>query len=477
MAPIACGQYYWVYMLAAPKYKKASSYIIGWLTSLAWIATVATESLFAGTIIQGLIVISMPNYAAKLWQGTLLTWAVIVANVLINVFTPNLLPKFEIAIMILHLAGFVAIMVALLTTSDLGTAKSVWLTAFNQGGWPTQGISYCVGFLGNVATFVGADASVHMAEEVSNAALTIPRAICAGMIINGFIGFAMMITTLYCLGDVNSVLEGKTGFPFIQIFFNSAGSAGGAVGMGVVVLILTWMCAMGITTTASRMTWAFARDKGMPFSNILSKVNEKTRVPVAAVGFVTVTAAFLTCIYIGSSVAFNDVISLTITGFYGSYLLPCALLLYHRLKGHILPYGSRVGNPDQAIAFSDQKPVTGDLEKKDEIERELSPPSTDPTEARLVWGPWRLPGIFGTINNIYACCYMVFVIFWSVWPPATPVKGSTMNYSIVVTGGIMILSGIWYFIGGRKQYRGPVVDEDDVVVVARRKSGSVGAKG
>lgn len=476
MAPIACGQYYWVYMLAAPRYKKASSYIIGWLTSLAWIATVATESLFAGTIIQGLMVISMPDYAAKLWQGTLLTWAVIVVNVFINVVTPNLLPTFEIAIMILHLAGFVAIMVALLTTSDLGTAQSVWLTAFNQGGWPTQGLSYCVGFLGNVATFVGADASVHMAEEVSNAALTIPRAICAGMIINGIIGFAMMVTTLYCLGDVDSLLEGKTGFPFIQIFFNSAGSAGGAVGMGVVVLILTWMCAMGITTTASRMTWAFARDKGLPFSNMLSKVNEKTRVPVAAVGLVTVTAALLTCIYIGSSVAFNDVISLTITGFYGSYLLPCALLLYHRLKGHILPHGSRVDNAKQAVALPDHHSAIGDQEKVIEFEQEAPPLTADPTEARLVWGPWRLPGIFGTINNIYACCYMVFVIFWSVWPPATPVKASTMNYSIVVTGGVMILSGIWYFIGGRKQYRGPVVDDDDAVIVARR-SGSVVAKG
>jgi choline transport protein len=473
MAPIACGQYYWVYMLAAPQYKKASSYIIGWLTSLAWIATVATESLFAGTIIQGLMVINNPGYEAKLWQGTLLTWAVICVNVFINVVTPNLLPKFEIAIMILHLAGFVAIMVALLTTSEIGTAKSVWLTAFNEGGWSTQGLSYCIGFLGNVATFVGADASVHMAEEVSNASLTIPRAICAGMIINGIIGFAMMITTLYCLGDVESVLEGKTGFPFIQIFFNSAGSAGGAVGMGFVVLVLTWMCAMGITTTASRMTWAFARDKGMPFSKFLSKVNEKTRVPVAAVGFVTITAALLTCIYIGSSVAFNDVISLTITGFYGSYLLPCALLLYHRLKGNILPHGSQVENPDQAVAFTEKIP--GELEKENEAERDELPPSSGPSEARLVWGPWSIPGIFGIINNIYACVYMVFVIFWSVWPPATPVTASTMNYSIVVTGGVMILSGIWYFIRGRKEYRGPVVD-DDVAVVARR-AGSVVAMG
>jgi choline transport protein len=32
MAPIACGQYYWVYMLAPPSSKKIFSYVVGWLT-------------------------------------------------------------------------------------------------------------------------------------------------------------------------------------------------------------------------------------------------------------------------------------------------------------------------------------------------------------------------------------------------------------------------------------------------------------
>lgn len=73
IAPIACGQYFWIYMLGPPKYKKALSYVVGWLTSLAWIATVATESLFAGTIVQGLLIISYPGYVAKQWHGTLLT--------------------------------------------------------------------------------------------------------------------------------------------------------------------------------------------------------------------------------------------------------------------------------------------------------------------------------------------------------------------------------------------------------------------
>jgi choline transport protein len=178
MAPIAGGQYYWVYMLAPPRWKKFSSYIIGWLTSLAWIATVATESIFAGTMIQGMIILDYPDYDFKLWQGTLLSWLVIAVAVFINAIVPGLLPKFEIFILVFHVAGFISIMTILWLYSPHSTAASVFTTSLNEGGWPTQGLSYCVGFLGNVATFVGADASVHMAEESKIYLTDLPQSIC-----------------------------------------------------------------------------------------------------------------------------------------------------------------------------------------------------------------------------------------------------------------------------------------------------------
>lgn len=450
--PIASGQYFWVYVLGPRKYKKVLSYVVGWLTSLAWIATIATECLFAGTIIQGILVLNYPTYEPKLWQGALLTWVVILTNVLINIFIPGFLPRIEIGIMGLHLAGFVAILVTLLTTADIGTARSVWLTALNEGGWPTQGLSYCVGFLGNVATFVGADASVHMAEEVENAAVTLPKAILTAMIVNGALGFAMMITVLYCVGDVESVLGTKTGFPFLQIFLNSVKSSAGAIVMGVVVLILTWACSLGITTTASRMTWSFARDKGTPFSSFYARVTKHTRVPAVAVCTVAIIALLLTCIYIGSTTAFNDVVSLTITGFYGSYLLPCGLLLYHRIKGNVLPHHTLAGDVDSpqipaAVDNIDSPSAHGvDRANGEKADLDVTAPITnDPTKVtasnfRLVWGPWHVPGLLGIINNAYACVYMVFVIFWSVWPPSYKPTANTMNYSVVVTGGVLILS-------------------------------------
>lgn len=478
MAPIAGGQYYWVYMLAPPEWKTVCSYIIGWLTSLAWIATVATETLFAGTMVQGVIALDYPDYKIERWHGTLLTWAVICGCIFVNVVIPAWLPRFEVFILVFHIAGFFAILVTLLVmTPELGSNASVWLTSLNEGGWPTQGVSYCVGFLGNVATFVGADASVHLAEEVSNAAVNIPKAIIGAMLINGTVGFAMMVTILYCLGDVDSVLNSRTGFPFIQIFFNSVGNVAGATVMAAVVLTLTWACSIGITTTASRMTWSFARDNGLPMSRYLARVSHRTKVPVNAALTVTGIAALLTLIYIGSDTAFNDVISLTITGFYGSYLVPASFLLYHRIKGTILPRGTAI---DTLASAQTAKPATTstspspsaakghdpspgqDVDSDDEI--------TAVVNAKLIWGPFHLPRIFGIVNNLYACCYMVFVIFWSVWPPSTPVTASTMNYSVVVTGGVMILSGIWYYVRAKDVYKGPLIDSEVAEVM---RGGSV----
>ncbi|KAJ5577917.1 uncharacterized protein N7459_006881 [Penicillium hispanicum] len=476
MAPIAGGQYYWVYMLAPMRWKKVSSYLIGWLTSLAWIATIATETIFLGTMIEGLITLNNPKFTQQRWQNTLLAWASVVGTFLINVVVPNILPRFEIFMLVLHLAGFVAITATLLALSPKKSADFVFHTSLNEGGWPTQGLSYCVGFIGNIATFVGADASVHMAEEVANAAVVIPRAIITGMSINSALGFSMMLTVLFCLGDVKSVLGSATGFPFIQIFYDSTASYAGASFMTAVIMVLTMACSTGITATASRMTWSFARDQGLPFSRFLKSVNSRTKVPIVSVSVVCGFACALTLIYIGSTTAFNDVISLTVTGFYSTYFLPSAFLLYHRIRGHILPHGTMLdGLPDAAAcatASPKEKPAAL-VRPKDPVEEDLPSPERNSSEekttrpmeyevaqAPLIWGPWKVPGILGTINNAYACVYMLFVIFWSVWPPSTPVDYTTMNYSIVVTAGVLILSGIWYLVRARKEYQGPLIDEE-----------------
>lgn len=243
--------------------------------------------------------------------------------------------------------------------------------------------------------------------------------------------------------------------------------------MGAIVLALTWACAIGITTTASRMTWSFARDKGTPFSRTLAKVSPRNDVPIVAVCVVAGLASLLHLIYVGSYVAFNDVVSLTITGFYSSYFIPASMLLYRRIKGEIAPHHSTISDGEAGPSTT----LADDIKAGTASAASDAPPAytrqsraVSVAETPLQFGPFHIPGIFGIVNNAYACVYMIFVIFWSVWPPATPVTAESMNYSVVVTGGVIIFSIIWYFIRGRKEYHGPLIDEEVERIMQRRGS-------
>ena len=135
----------------------------------------------------------------------------------------------------------------------------------------------------------------------------------------------------------------------------------------------------------------------------------------------------LSLIILGSSVAFNNIVNLSVAGLYSSYLLTCSLLLWRRVTGKIKPYNDMVS----AVGHG-----------------------------RLHWGPWRLPEPLGTLNNAFACLYLVLLLFWSFWPPATPVTPSTMNFSVLVFGSVIIFSILWYTVKGREQFSGPVVEVD-----------------
>ena len=76
----------------------------------------------------------------------------------------------------------------------------------------------------------------------------------------------------------------------------------------------------------------------------------------------------------------------------------------------------------------------------------------------LAWGPWHVPGIFGIINNTFACLFMIIIWFFSFWPPMLNPTVDMMNYSVLVTGFVAIFSVVYYFVRGRKEYNGPIVE-------------------
>lgn len=175
--------------------------------------------------------------------------------------------------------GFFAILIPLTYLAPHASAQEVFKTFVNAGGWDTQAYSFFIGIVGAVYAFVGADSTVHMAEEIKNAAVVIPQAILFSVGLNGALGLSMLIAILFCLGDPSlvptTVLQTPLGFPFIQVFLDATRSVPGTAIMASIVLVLGISSTVGLLASSSRMFWSFARDRGLPFWQKIGEVSKK----------------------------------------------------------------------------------------------------------------------------------------------------------------------------------------------------------
>ncbi|KAI1120710.1 amino acid transporter [Nemania abortiva] len=421
-APTAGGQYHWVALMAPRSCSNFLAYLSGWLTTLAWEATAITTSYLTATTLQGIAVLARPSYVPQPWHTLLIMWASAVFASGIN-FTGRFLAKFEGLILVLHLVGFFGILVPLVYFGDHNDANSVFELLYNNGGWPTEGLAFLVGLPSIASTLVGADCAVHMSEEIQSAATVIPQALVYTILINGTLAFAMVVAFLFCLTDLEaaSAAAETMFYPFLYVFKAAVQSTTGAVIMASVIPILAAASSIGVYATTSRMIWSFARDKGMPFSHYLVKLATASAIPIYSILTSMTISLLLSLIVLGSSVALSALLSLIVSALYSSYILVCCLTLWRRQTGFFKPFATEYDADDG-----------------------------------LPWGPWRVPEPFGTINNVFACLYSIFMLFWSVWPLTINPTAASFNWSIVVYGFVIAFSIIWYVVRARAFFKGPI---------------------
>ena len=305
--------------------------------------------------------------------------------VFVNLRGGTALPRFEATMLLLHIFGFFAVLIPLVTLGPKRDASFVFQDFENIGEFPTQGLSFLVGILGMLWTFSGADGSIHMSEEIENAPLVVPRSILTTYILNGIFGFAMLIAILLCTQDVEAALASPTGYPFMQIIQTSTGSSAGSVVIVALLAIMEICATTSSLASVSRQSWSFSRDHGIPGWKLFIKVEERTSVPVNAVGLTALVSVLLSLINFESSTVFEDLVSLAIAGLYSSYLVATVLLLYRRL--------------------------TGGIQLFDDSDKVLS----NTVGAALTWGPWHVPGIPGVLLNVFVCCFLATSWFFSFW--------------------------------------------------------------
>ena len=410
-APTAGGQYHWASLLAPKSHSKFVSWITGWIATVGWNANTAAGVFFSGTLVQALLVLNYPDYDYQRWHGTLIMWAVLLVCIFVNTVAASLLPKIEGVILVLHTLGFFAVLIPLVVLAPKSSPKEVFTEFTNLAGWNSNGLAWFVGLISSNLPFIGYDGPCHMAEEVRNASTTVPWCMVCTVLLNGALGFSIAIAYSFCEGDPEQALNAflETGYDFVYSFFNATNSHAGTSVMTSILIALVSCAAFGFLATASRQTWAFARDRGLPFSGFLSHVSSSA-LPLRSVAACATLTALICLINIGSTAAFNAIVSVTIAGLFTSYMIPIALMILKRLR---------------------HEPIR--------------------------MGPWSL-GRAGLPINCFAFCFLLISTIFSFFPPALPVTAVSMNWSCLMFGGMTLIGLAWYTIFGRKSYNGPIIE-------------------
>lgn len=156
------------------------------------------------------------------------------------------------------------------------------------------------------------------------------------------------------------------------------------------------------------MTFAFARDGGLPWSTSLATVHKASAMPLNALCFSTAVAALFGCIFVISDTAFNAIAAASVTALGLSYALPVVL---HCLQGRRISHSA----PFQ------------------------------------MWPP------LGWAVNLLGVTYALITSVLFLFPPTIPVDISNMNYGGVVLLLIMLFSSAMWLINGRYRYKGPAL--------------------
>ncbi|OCL10710.1 amino acid transporter [Glonium stellatum] len=406
--PAVGAQYRWAARYAPSSMKPAFWGLMqGWLTVVAWMASCALTPFVLGTMIQSMIIFNYPNYVPQRWHATLLMWACTVVPVVCNFYARRTLVALEMIGGICHFLFFIITVVVLGILAPRSTNEFVWTTSVSGiSGWDNPGVAFCLGLLVPAFCLAGFDGVLHMSDETKDAPRQAPRSMFLTVAINGVFAFAFIICLLYCIGDTQALLSSPS-LPILLVFYTATKSVAATNALMVMILFVCFVGNFSVFASVSRLTWAFARDRGLPFPEFFSYVHPTLKIPTNALYLVAILCCLLALINIPSTTAFYAVISLATFSLYLSYIPPLVFLVIRKLEGKAPPRG-----------------------------------------------PWNL-GRWGLPINIFAICYAVFMVIWLTFPTTRPVTKDTMNYAAPVWITCFVLALADYFISGHKRFRLP----------------------
>jgi amino acid transporter len=370
----------------------------GWFT--AWFNIAGQLSALAG-IDYGCALFLTPLLGlptTSLWLFVVYA-AILLSHALINHFGIRVVARLNDLSVTVHVVGVIAIVGALVLFAPKQPVGFFFAPiTSNTHGWPYWW-AFVVGLLQAQWTFTGFDASASVSEETLDPRRRVPWGIVMAVAVSSVVGYLLLIGLTLAIKDIPSVLNAvdARGNHVPAVTAILVGGLGERVGTLFTALaaMAMWFCGLSAVTWSSRTIYAFARDDGMPGSRLWRQVSTRHLAPAAAVWLSVGIAVFATL----SAGAYAVVTSISVIGFYFSYIIP--VYLAWRARG---------------------------------------------TMAEAPRGPWHL-GRFGPAINLVAIAWVIFItVILSL--PDDMRAGKSMA---VVT----LVLGIWYVARERHRFRGP----------------------
>lgn len=176
---------------------------------------------------------------------------------------------------------------------------------------------FCLGFLLPAYTLTGFDASAHTSEETLEATRNVPKGIVRSVAVSAGFGWVMIVALLLAMPDLKT--GAAKGIEIVPWILRSVLGEGFALALLAGVVTAQYLCGLAALTSASRMTYAFARDNGLPGSRWLKRVDPTTHSPSAAVWSSALASVALVIL-----LRYETIAAVCAVFLYLSYVLPVA---------------------------------------------------------------------------------------------------------------------------------------------------------
>jgi amino acid transporter len=432
--PTAGGIYWWASELGG----KTWGWFTGWFNLIGLVGVVASVDYGCAFFLNHTLSIygvhalgidfGDANYILR--ETFALFVVIVVLHALINIFSSPLVAVFNNISVFWHVAGVAVIIALLIFVPDQHqNADFVFTERINNSGWTGGSNSSFffwifvlpLGWLLTMYTQTGYDASAHISEETRGAAVGAAKGLWRSVFWAGLIGWFVLLAITFAASDVGGINDGAG---LSTAVFDTALKDHQWANKAIVLIatIGQFFCGMACVTSASRMCYAFSRDRAVPGHRIWTRLNHH-RVPAYSVLFMCACALLVTVPALWGEPPFPwpfyAVTSITVIGLYIAYVIP----VYLRWR-------------------------KGDS---------------------WVPGPWTLGKHYKWVNPAavlwVAICVVIFCLPFTPASlpgmqggddPKDPFKWELVNYAPITVGFVVLAVGLWWVVSARKSFTGPI---------------------